>query len=169
MEASQYRALVEARMVENGYQVQHSDPTGLLGYRRQFRLRWMATTLHLLVNVAVADVVTGAQLGQFTQATLEHAKAVKGDLRGFQSGVAAITAVIGHEVGESAATFARDTIVKGFAAFAWPVVVDLSAGTRISHVGRPVLGAVYTSWMRQQIDLLLPAPAEVAAVSRESA
>ena len=32
--------------------------------------------------------------------------------------------------------------VRGFAAFVWPVVVDLGSGKRTSHVGHPAIGAV---------------------------
>jgi hypothetical protein len=157
-----YRALIEARMTQNGYEVQRSDASGLLGYRRDFKLAWMATTLHLVVNVATTEHATAADLEQFTRATLEHVKAVKGSMRGFQSGVAAITVVVAESADGSAVQFARSQIVKGFAAFAWPVVVDLGAGVRTSHAGRPVIGGVYTSWMRRQIDALLPEPALVA-------
>lgn len=160
MSAQQYRDAVETRMRSHGYQVQESSPYGLVGYRRDFRLRWMATTLHLLVHVSTAPRVDAAGLEQYTRAALDHAKATRGEMRGFQSGVAVITAVVGDTVDESAHAFARREIVKGFAAFGWPTVVDLGAGVRTSHVGRPVLGSVYTSWMKRQIDTLLPPPGQ---------
>ena len=77
-------------------------------------------------------------------------------MRGAQSGVAAITVLVGESVDEAAAQYARKELVRHFAAFAWPVTVDLSTGERSSHVGRPAIGAVFTGWMRQQIAATLP-------------
>lgn len=157
----EYRAAVESRMVAAGYQIQQSDAYGLIGYRKEFKLRWMASTLHLLVHVTAVPQVTGQGLMEHTQAALEHAKARRGEMRGLQSGVAVITAVVGETADEAAHDYARREIVKGFAAFAWPTVVDLGAGVRTSHVGRPVIGAVFTPWMRQQIETVLPQPGEL--------
>ena len=46
--------------------------------------------------------------------------------------------------------------MRDFAAFAWPVAVDVSTGDRFSHEGRPALGAIYTGWMREQIAFATP-------------
>ncbi|GAA3812675.1 hypothetical protein [Cellulomonas soli] len=158
MDTTQYRDLVESRMREAGYQIQASSPASLMGYTKAFKLQWMASTLHLLVHVATAPTVTGPELTAFTQQALDHAKATKGQMRGFQSGVAVVTAVVGDHVEEDARRYARDTIVRGYAAFAWPTTVDLGTGTRTTHHGRPVIGAVFTPWIRRQIDTLLPEP-----------
>lgn len=159
MDALQYRSVVESRMHAAGYQIQASSPTGLVGYTKAFKLRWMASTLHLLVHVATAPTVTGHELAAFTQQALEHAKATKGQMRGFQSGVAVVTAVVGDHVEEAARRYAADAIVRGYAAFAWPTTVDLGTLTRTTHQGRPVIGAVFTPWIRRQIDTLIPEPA----------
>jgi hypothetical protein len=153
-----YQSLVQERLAASGYALQVTPPWGLVGYRRDFRMRWMATTLHLLVHVTTAPHVTADGLHQFTHAALDDAKARRGEMRGLQSGVAVITVVIGDSADRGAHDYARGTIVKEFAAFAWPTVVDLGAQVRSSHAGRPMIGAAYTSWMRQQIETLLPQP-----------
>jgi len=153
-----YRAAVEARMPAAGFTVLESGPHGLGGYRKDFRLRWMATTLHLFVHVATTEHVTAAGLEQYTRAALAHGNALRGQYRGFQSGVAVITSVVGEDADEDAHAYALGTLVREFAAFAWPTVVDLGIGVRSSHAGRPVVGAVYTSWMRGQVEALLPQP-----------
>ena len=158
MDAQQYRALVETRMREAGYEVQ-TTPAGLIGYRKQFKLTWMATTLHLFVHVATTSTVGAGELDAFVRQSLEHAKASKGSLRGFQSGVATITAVVGDGAEAPAVEYARNEIVRGYAAFAWPVVVDLGARRRVAHEGRVAIGGVYSSYMRSQIDAVLPDPA----------
>jgi hypothetical protein len=118
----------------------------------------MATKVHTLVVVSSAPVATGAGLAQFAKSSLEWAKALKGQLRGAQVGVAVICAVVTDQADQSAVQYARNELVRGYAAFAWPVLVDLGSGQCVSHQGRPALGAIYTGWMRGQIATLLPSP-----------
>lgn len=153
-----YQSLVQERLVTSGYTLMSTPPWGLVGHRKDFRLRWMATTLHLLVHVTTTAHVTADGLAQFTRSALDHAEAAHGQLRGLQSGVAVIAAVVGESADEDAHAYALREIRKEMAAFAWPVLVDLNAGVRSSHAGSPVIGAVYTSWMRRQIETLLPQP-----------
>lgn len=121
----------------------------------------MATKLHTLVVVSTAPQATGEGMAQFARSSLEWAKVAKGQLRGAQVGV--IAAVVADQAEESAVVFARTELVRGYAAFARPVVVDLGSGTRTSHVGRPTIGAAHTGWMREQIATLLPVPDEIIA------
>ena len=128
----------------------------LTGYRSDFRLRWMASRLHTFVAVRSLPVVTAEELDAFTRASLEYVKQAKGAWRGAQSGVAVIPVLVGESVDEAAADYARTQLVRHYAAFAWPVTVDLSTGERTSHRGRPTVGAVFTGWMRQQIAATVP-------------
>jgi hypothetical protein len=142
-----------------GYEVEMHAIGGmpaLTGYRSDFRLRWMASKLHTFVTVRSVPVVTVEELEAFARASLEYTKAAKGSMRGAQSGVAAIAVLVGDTVDEAAAQYARTELVRNFAAFAWPVTVDLSTGERSSHKGRPTIGAIFTGWMRQQIAATLP-------------
>ena len=159
MDGRTYLEQTDARVRAAGYTIDPSSGPGLVvGYRSDFRWRWMATKLHTLVVVSTAPQASGEGMAQFAKSSLEWAKVVKGQLRGAQVGVAVIAAVVADQADESAVAFARKELVRGYAAFAWPVLVDLSTGQRTAHVGRPTLGAVYTGWMREQIDTLLPAP-----------
>lgn len=158
MTPEEYRDAVEARMPAAGYTVQQTGAFGLIGYRKDFKLRWAASTLHLLVHVATVPHVTADALEQYTRGALEHAKATRGQMRGLQSGVAVITSLVGASADEAAHAYATSQVVKGYAAFAWPTVVDLETGVRSSHAGRPILGAFFTGWMRAQVDALLPQP-----------
>jgi hypothetical protein len=162
MDRATYLDQTVARVQAAGYTLDPSSgPAQLVAYRSAFRWRWMATKLHTLVVVSTAPEVTAEGLAQFATSSLEWAKVAKGQMRGAQVGVAVIAAVVADQADESAVLFARKELVRGYAAFAWPVVVDLSSGQRTSHAGRPAIGAMYTGWMRQQITTLLPAPAEV--------
>ncbi len=159
MDRGTYLEQTDARVRAAGYTLDPSSGPGLLvGYRSDFRWRWMATKLHTLVVVSTAPQASGEGMAQFAKSSLEWAKVVKGQLRGAQVGVAVIAAVVADQADESAVEYARKELVRGYAAFAWPVLIDLSTGQRTAHAGRPTLGAIYTGWMRQQIDTLLPTP-----------
>ena len=150
---------VRERVGRSGYTIEPSTgPDQLVAYRSDFRWQWMATKLHTLVVVSTAPVATAEGLRQFATASLEWGKVAKGQMRGAQVGVAVIAAVVCDQADESAVAFARTELVRGYAAFAWPVLVDLGSAQRVAHTGRPRLGAIYTGWMRGQIDALLPAP-----------
>jgi hypothetical protein len=147
------------RLRSAGYDVRVRAVGGvptLTGYRADFRWRWFATKLHLFVCIGAVPVVTLDQITAFTQVSLQHVKDAKGQSRGMQSGVAVISALVGDTVDDDAAAYARSHLERGFAAFAWPVTVDLGTGTRTSHRGRPMLGAIYSGWMRKQIEASLP-------------
>lgn len=147
---------VGARMAEAGYEVTPSAVVGgtpaLVGHTSEFRWQWMATRLHLLVCVQTVDTVTADALERFTQASLEHALASKGALRGFQVGVAAAPVLIGARVDDGARHYAEHRLVRRYGAFAWPVAIDASTGQVHRHTGRPKIGGIYAAWMREQID-----------------
>ncbi len=167
MDTLGYQALVQERLVAAGYTLRTTPPAGLVGHRRDFRLRWMATAVHTVVHVTTTPHVTADGLAGFTRSALSHAEVAHGQMRGLQSGVAVVAAVIAESADDEAHAYAMRTIPKDFAAFAWPVVVDLGAELRSSHAGSPLVGAVYSSWMRQQIETLLPQPDTVAATARD--
>ena len=158
-ETRQYVDDISANLRAAGYEVELHAIGGmpaLTGYRSDFKLQWMASRLHTFVTVRSVPVVTVGELEAFAQASLEYTKAAKGAMRGVQSGVAAIAVLVGERVEEDAAQYARTQLVRNYAAFAWPVTVDLSTGERSSHRGRPTIGAIFTGWMRQQIAATLP-------------
>ena len=158
-ETRQYVDDISSSLRTAGYEVGMHAIGGmpaLTGYRSDFKLQWMASRLHTFVTVRSVPVVTVGELEAFAQASLEYTKAAKGAMRGVQSGVAAIAVLVGESVEEDAAQYARKQLVRNFAAFAWPVTVDLSTGERSSHRGRPTIGAIFTGWMRKQIATALP-------------
>lgn len=156
MNAQEQLERVTARMRAAGYDITPAvdlgGTTALLGHISQFRLRWMATRLHLLVYVTTVPSVTVDGLEQLTRLSLEHAVAAKGELRGLQVAVATLALQIGDEVTEGAQRYAQHQIVRKYAAFGWPVALDAGSGAVYRHTGRPAIGAIYTAWMKQQVD-----------------
>jgi len=153
-QAEQYMNDVQARMTANGYEVTRMEIGGLpslVGYKSEFRLRWMATQLHLYVFVAPISYVTPEWLEHYTRVALAYADRAKGATRGLQSGVAAIAALAGPGADPRALTYAQRELVRMFAGFAWPVIYNTTTKALTSHTGNPFVGWVYNGWIRQQI------------------
>lgn len=100
----------------------------LAGHHSQFRMRWLATRLHLFIIAAVAPVVTVETLSRFTEAAMDYASQNKGGLpAGFQTGVAVFAALISDRVEPDAAAWASRQRLK-FACVGRPAVIDTGTG-----------------------------------------
>lgn len=156
MDPQQRLEQVTARLTASGYEVtpnaQIGGATTVRGHTSTFRWRWLATRVHLLVYVQTVDTVTTDGLERFAVAAMEDALARKGGMRGMQVGVAVVPLQIGARVDDGARRFAEHQILRRYAAFTWPVAMDAPTGQASRHLGRPAIGGLYTSWMRQQID-----------------
>jgi len=127
----------------------------LVGYLPRFRLRWMATKLHLFTVVAKAEGADALSLERFSYDALDFAIRAKGQRRGLQVGVAAIPILAAASVDAGAIDFARNRLIRRWSAFAWPSVIDLGSGGSYFHQGRVAVGGVYAAWMRNQIAVAL--------------
>lgn len=124
----------------------------LVGRRSDFRVRWMATRLHLFVVAAARPSVTGRDVEQFTSAAMEYARAAKGGApRGLQTGVAVFAALVADQVDASALAAARRQRV-AFACFGRPVVIDAATGRAAYYRGRPAVGMIYAGFLRRKAD-----------------
>jgi hypothetical protein len=156
-----YILTVRQRLEASGASVTTAQlPRGLalVGHRSQFRLRWMATKLHLVTVVVPTASASGAGLEAFAHHALDYANAQKGAFRGLQVGVVAVPVLVAERADPSAVQVANDKLVRAFAKFAWPTLVDLSRGQVFSHQGRVAIGGIYAGWIRQQIAATLPDP-----------
>ena len=132
--------------------------TALVGYRAQFKLRWVATKLHLFTVYYPTQTATPEQLAPLGRDGVEYAKRTKGSLRGLQSGVAVIPVLVGATATEPAVAMAAQRPEKEFAAFLLPALVDLGAGRRVSYEGRLLWGGIYAGWLRDRIAATVPVP-----------
>ena len=82
----------------------------------------------------------------------------KGRFRGLQNGVAVIPATVASEVQPAAIEVATGQLIRRWAAFAWPTLVDTSAGHVYRHEGQVTIGGLYANWMRLQIAQIFPQP-----------
>jgi hypothetical protein len=158
MSPEEYQVLVARRLQADGAEVTTEHFRGVpavVGYRSEFRLRWLATRLNLFTVVRPVPVVTPEGLKQYAQEVLDYATSQKGRFRGLQNGVAAIPVQISEKVHPEAITVAQTKLIRRFSAFAWPTVVDLSTGQVYGHQGRVALGGIYAPWMRRRLAVAL--------------
>lgn len=158
MSPEEYLSLIAERLRADGAEVTTEYFRGtpaVVGYRSEFRLRWMATKLNLFTVALAVPLVTPEKLKHFSEEVLDYATSQKGRFRGLQNAVAAIPVQIGSQVNPEAILSAETKLIRRFSAFAWPAVVDLSTGRVHSHQGRVAVGGIYASWMRQQTAVAL--------------
>ncbi|MFC0534122.1 levansucrase [Phytohabitans kaempferiae] len=150
------------RLKVDGCEVTTEDWQGtpvLVGHRADFRLRWMATRLHLLTVVAPASAVALSDIEAFTNTALDYALARKGQFRGLQVGVAVLPALVSTYVDPAALAWAGSKQVVRFGSVARPVGVDTTAGTASYFRGTAMLGAVFAGHLRGKLDAYFPPPA----------
>ncbi|MEU6203134.1 levansucrase [Micromonospora musae] len=147
------------RLRADGCEVKTEDWGGLpvlVGYRADFKLRWMATKLHLFTIAAPATSITASAIQAFTTSAFDYVLARKGQLRGLQSGVAVFPALVGTQIEPRALSWAQQKQQVRFAALARPVVVDASTGAAGAFRSTTTLGFVYSAHLRRKLDCYFP-------------
>jgi hypothetical protein len=163
MHADDYVRMVAERLRGDGASVSWEDlssGSALVGSKSQFRWRWAASKVNLFTVISAVPNVTASSLETYANEVLDFGVKKKGKFRGLQNGVGAIPALVSSDVEPEAIGTAKNTLIRHFGAFAWPVVVDLEAGRVYRHEGSVRIGGVYATWMRQQIAVALPEPTE---------
>lgn len=144
-----YLAAVESRLTADGCAPQWQDWSGtrvLVGRRADFKVRWMATNLHLFTIAAAVPEITVTTIDAFTTHALSFAKKNKGGLPvGMQTGVSVFPVLVSERVDPAAMAWAEDKQRNQFACFARPVVVDTARHYVGFFRGKPALGRVYAS------------------------
>jgi hypothetical protein len=151
---------IARRLEMKGFDVKDGDLPAdfrLVGYRSQFRLRWLAK-INLFAVVTETQVATASTVEGYTKRALDYGIAQKGRFRGLQNGVAVISVVVANAADQGAITSAKTYLTRRPGAFAWPVLVDMSSGIRYRHEGRVLIGGFFANWMREQIDDVVPEP-----------
>lgn len=158
MTPQEFLANTAFNLEADGYSVTEVDlPSGAatIGYQGKFCWRWMATKLNLFTVVSTRSEIAANDLSVHITESIEYAKRTKGKLRGLQTGVAVIPVLASDVVSLEAVELAQSRPVKGFAAITMPVVVDLSVPQSYAYRGQLVLGAIYTTWLRERMTAVL--------------
>lgn len=166
MHPQQYVQYAAQAMQADGNQVSSvalASGYAMVGYQSQFKLKWMATKVHLFTVVAPVPVATPEAVVGLTQESLDHAIRTRGNLRGLQTGVGVIPVLVSPHVTPEAWDFVQQSPKKEFAAFSLPAIVDLGRGEVVSYQRTPAIGAMYYGWMRKRRDAALPDPRTLPA------
>lgn len=158
--ATGYLEALKQRLESDGCTVhaQRSEGRQLLVARRaDFRLRWMATRLHLFTLASVVPVVSPAEIEAFTAWAQDYAIGQKGGLpRGAQTGVAVFPTLISEAVDPQAARWAAAKQRLRFACLGRPVVVDARTGGASCFRGIAAMGFIYGGHLRRKLDQYFP-------------
>ena len=133
MTLEEYVQEASERMRADGSSVSVVSLTGgpaVVGYQSRFRLRWMATKLHLFTVVVSVPQATIDVVSSVTAQGIDYAKKTKGKFRGFQSGVAVIPVVVAAEVLADARAAVETRPAKSFAVITLPAIVDIKKAAR---------------------------------------
>ncbi|MEU5995269.1 hypothetical protein ABZ806_40360 [Spirillospora sp. NPDC047418] len=156
-----YVDVVRERMVADGCEVtaeQVGGVSALVGYRSNWRA---FSKVHLFTVVAESGSVDVEALERFTREASSLAKRRKGAMRGAQSGVLVIAALVTEHADEAAKEMAGRRFRQGaggFAALVQPAVVDLTGKTVYSFRGVRIWGALFAAYLRKKNKLYLPDP-----------
>ncbi|MEV7085987.1 levansucrase [Streptomyces sp. NPDC093085] len=146
-QASAYLNGLAERLAADGcttYQDNWSGAPVLVGRRADFRLRWMATKLHLFTIATAVPVVGISTIAGFTTQSLRYAREKKGGLPvGLQNGVGVFPVLVAEQVDPAALAWAEEKQRNDFACMARPVVVDLSTGRTATFRRRNFIGGGY--------------------------
>ena len=149
-----YLAFVERQLTEDGCVTRWEDWAGvpvLVGRRAEFRMRWMATKLHLFTVAAAVPEITVPAVSAFTDQVMRYAKDTKGGLPvGMQNGIGAFPLLVSDRVDPAAVQWAEAQQRVKFACMTRPVVVDSSRQYVGMYRGKPVLGRVYASYFNEK-------------------
>ncbi|RDG39095.1 levansucrase [Streptomyces corynorhini] len=156
---SDYLAGLESRLAADGCAPRQDNWGGapvLVGRRSDFRLRWLATNLHLFTIAAAVPYVATETIAVFTGQCLQYARENKGGLPvGLQTGVAVFPVLVSERVDPAALAWARERQRNEFACFARPVVVDSSKGEVAVFRGKPLIGRGYAGHLTRKGDAYL--------------
>jgi hypothetical protein len=160
--ADSYLATVRDRLLEDGCEVTDEvigPMQTMVGYRSSLKA---LSKLHLFTVVASIPAVDEATMRDFARQASDYAKDKKGQLRGAQSGVAALAVLVAPKVDGAAKQLAARPFrlgLGGFAAMVQPAVVDLTEGRVYTFRGRRVWGAAFAGYLRDKSARYLPDPA----------
>jgi len=158
---AQYLQESAARMAADGSAVTWVPLRGgvvLMGYQSEFRIQWAASKLHLFTAAVSVPVATPEIVTSFAREVGQYAKATKGRLRGLQTGVATIPAVVAEVVTPQARADVEKVPGREFGAFCLPVVVDLADRAVYSFPGTAFWGVLFVPWLRKRLAAAFPPP-----------
>lgn len=163
MQPDDYLPAVRAALGARGFEVSRAEVAGRsadVGRRADFRWSWLAVRLHTAVIVSSFGAAEARRelLDRHLASANAWAVAHRGGGRqGLQSGTAAITVVVLPDGPGEAMEWASHPHGHRFAAMAYPVAVDLRAGT-VTQPQRLRIGRLFQGFLRGVVQDVVEAP-----------
>jgi len=161
---SDYLSGVRAALGSRGFEVSRAEVAGHavdIGRRSDFRWRWFAVRLHTSVIIATftPEQAQRVALDEYLAAASTWAVQNRRGSRhlGLQSGTAAVAVVVLPDGAGEATAWASSSHGQRFAALAFPVAVDLRAGT-VAQPRRMVVGGIFAGFLRGVVRDVVEAP-----------
>jgi len=152
MEPAEVVDHIAERLASSGYKTKRVKLAGhdaLVGRRSDFRLKWFATRLHTFVIVFIVADLDVEIAEALTAASQEYAiKHKEGLPRGLQTGSAAVSVFLSRESRPNVHHWFSAEPTRSFAAFRFPLLIELDSWTPIYFRGRALWGAVYMQHLR---------------------
>ena len=123
-----------------------------VGYKKEFRLSWIATRLHLFIVIGKTDQKIDKNLIEnFSKESFQYALEHNTGWRGFQSCVAVIAILEGTEMENEALMYCMQSPPKHWGACEIPVIYDRKNKTAIRYSSIPMWGAIYYPHFNKKI------------------
>jgi hypothetical protein len=158
-DVNNYLQGLQERLVADGCTVtqeQLGGHTVLVGYKAKMKA---LSKMHVFTVADAAGQVTEPALRGFTDAAVKLATDRKGQLRGLQSGVIVLPILVGTGVDEQATAVTRKAYrlnMGGFAVFAQPSVVDVTADRVWTFRGVRLWGYAFNALIKKTLQRYLP-------------
>jgi hypothetical protein len=139
--------------------VMHGTPV-IVGARRDFRLRWLASRLSTTITVATFDAtVAVAELDDYLAAARREAHYSLRGQSGLQAGSAAVAIAVLPELTAAARDWAGRSHGHAFAAVAYPVAVGLR-DRQLVEPSRMRIGRMFQGFLQELVQQVAAEPLE---------
>jgi len=151
--------LARQRMVGGGFAVSDErlavGPV-VVGYRGTFRIRWLATKLHLFVVILTVPTIDASTLDRFLTESVGYARGhTRWWARSVQQAVAVVPVVVCDVATGPAVAVVEQLPHRDAGMMTLPWLIDTATGRTHRSVGKVVFGAIYRPWLDEQVGALL--------------
>lgn len=158
-DADQYLKGLAERLAADGCTVTR-EKNGLVGNQAIVSAPTLSR-VHLFLIAGKAGAVDQQALADFAGGAVELAVQRKGRMRGFQSAVIVLPALVADSADPGAVAITQRPQrlhAGGFAVMAQPALVDLTAGRTHRFRGFRIWGLAFNSLIKKKLNLYLPDP-----------
>jgi hypothetical protein len=150
---------VANRMRADGFDVHPGELPfrgAVIGTKGVFRLRWLATKLHIYIVLIEQDTLDVATFDGLISAANAYAQSkVRWWYRGLQQGVAVVPICICRRATEASIIQASGVPTRKFAFLSYPCIFQADLGKLYMSDEKIVVGVLYDKWIKSMINGIL--------------